>query len=147
MFLNELKRDEAIAFLELVNQMANVDEVFAKEEKELIEDYKEELKLPKDYEMKNISYEDIMKVLSKATIRNKRIIYFEILGLALIDGDYEAREIELLEKIEKDLNIERARRIAISNYFFIFTEIYNFSVVDADSKIDLLREQAEIILG
>ena len=114
---------------------------------ELIEDYKEELKLPKDYEMKNISYEDIMKVLSKATVRNKRIIYFEILGLALIDGDYEAREIELLEKIEKDLNIERARRIAISNYFFIFTEIYNFSVVDADSKIDLLREQAEIILG
>ena len=123
MFLNELKRDEAIAFLELVNQMANVDEVFAKEEKELIEDYKEELKLPKDYEMKNISYEDIMKMLSKATVRNKRIIYFEILGLALIDGDYEAREIELLEKIEKDLNIERARRIAISNYFFIFTEI------------------------
>ena len=57
--------------------MANVDEVFAKEEKELIEDYKEELKLPKDYEMKNISYEDIMKVLSKATVRNKRIIYFE----------------------------------------------------------------------
>ena len=45
MFLNELKKDEAIAFLELVNQVANVDEVFAKEEKELIEDYKEELKL------------------------------------------------------------------------------------------------------
>ena len=44
--------------------------------KKLIEDYKEELKLPKDYEMKNISYEDIMKVLSKATVRNKRIIYF-----------------------------------------------------------------------
>ena len=104
------------------------------------------MKLP-DYEVQNMSYEDIMKVLSKATVRTKRIIYFEILGLALIDGDYEAREIELLEKIEKDLNIERARRIAISNYFFIFTEIYNFSVVDADSKIDLLREQAEIILG
>ena len=146
MFLNELKQDEAIAFLELVNQVANVDEVFAKEEKELIEDYKEELKLP-DYEVQNMSYEDIMKVLSKATVRTKRIVYFEVLGLALIDGDYEAREVELLEKIEGDLGIERARRIAIANYFFIFTEVYNFSVVDADSKIDLLREQAEIILG
>ena len=146
MFLNELKKDESIAFLELVNQVANVDEVFAKEERELIEDYKEELKLP-DYEIQNMSYEDIMKVLSKATVRTKRIIYFEVLGLALIDGEYEAREVELLEKIETDLGIERARRIAIENYFFIFTEVYNFSVVDAESKIDLLREQAEIILG
>ena len=38
--------------------VANVDEVFAKEERELIEDYKEELKLP-DYEVQNMSYEDI----------------------------------------------------------------------------------------
>ena len=146
MFLNELKKDESIAFLELVNQVANVDEVFAKEERELIEDYKEELKLP-DYEIQNMSYEEIMKVLSKATVRTKRIIYFEVLGLALIDGEYEAREVEFLEKIEGDLGIERAWIIAIANYFFIFTEVYNFSVVDADSKIDLLREQAEIILG
>ena len=35
-----------------------------------------ELKLP-DYEVQNMSYEDIMKVLSKATVRTKRIIYFE----------------------------------------------------------------------
>lgn len=146
MFLNELKRDESIAFLELVNQVANVDEVFAKEEKNLIEDYKKELNLP-EYEIQNMKYDEIIEKLSKSTERTKRIIYFEIVGLALIDGEYEEREVGLLEKIEKDLGVERARRIAIANYFFMFTEVYNFSVVDADSKIDLLREQAEAILA
>ena len=146
MFLNELKKDEAIAFLELVNQVANVDEVFAKEEKNLIEDYKKELNLP-EYEIQNMKYDEIIEKLSKSTERTKRIIYFEIVGLALIDGEYEEREVGLLEKIEKDLGVERARRIAIANYFFMFTEVYNFSVVDAESKIDLLREQAEAILA
>ena len=146
MFLNELKRDESIAFLELVNQVANVDEVFAKEEKNLIEDYKKELNLP-EYEIQNMKYDEIIEKLSKSTERTKRIIYFEIVGLALIDGEYEEREVGLLEKIEKDLGVERARRIAIANYFFMFTEVYNFSVVDAESKIDLLREQAEAILA
>jgi hypothetical protein len=36
MFLNELSNQEAIAFLNLVENFARVDKVFAKEEEELI---------------------------------------------------------------------------------------------------------------
>ncbi len=146
MFLRELNKNESISFLQLVNEVANIDEVFAKEEKNLIEDYKKELGLV-NFEIKRTSYEEIMNELKKSTYRNKLIIYFELVGLALIDGKYQEKEVDFLEKIAFDLGIPRSKKIAIANYFFTFTEVYNFSVVDAESKIDLLKEQAEIILS
>ena len=77
-----------------MNQVANVDEVLLRK-KRINEDYKEKLKLP-DYEIQNMSYEEIMKVLSKATVRTKRIIYFSIGLLWLME--LWAREVEFLEK-------------------------------------------------
>lgn len=146
MFLNELNEKESILFLQLVNEVANVDKILAKEEKKLIADYKEELNLS-SVELKQTSYEEIINELKKSTDRNKLIIYFEIVGLALIDGNYQEKEVDFLEKISFDLGISRSKKIAIANYFFTFTEVYNFSVVDAESKIDLLKEQAESILA
>lgn len=146
MFLNELNENEAILFLQLVNEVANIDEIFAKEEKTLIEDYKKELDLV-NVEVKKTSYEEVINELKKSTARSKLIVYFEIVGLALIDGDYEEKEVDFLEKIAFDLGIPRSKKIAIANYFFTFTELYNFSVVDAESKVDLLKEQAEAILS
>ena len=31
--------------------------------------------------------------------RSKEIIYFELVGLALIDGEYEEKEVEFLEEV------------------------------------------------
>ena len=76
MFLRELNKNESISFLQLVNEVANIDEVFAKEEKNLIEDYKKELGLV-NFEIKRTSYEEIMNELKKSTYRNKLIIYFK----------------------------------------------------------------------
>ena len=86
MFLTELNTEEASAFLSLVTQFAKVDETFAKEEKRLIYDYLDELSL-KEEDIKNLSYEEIINVLKKSKNRIKSIVYFELVGLALVDGE------------------------------------------------------------
>lgn len=145
MFLTELNTEEASAFLSLVTQFAKVDETFAKEEKRLIYDYLDELSL-KEEDIKKLSYEEIINVLKKSKNRIKSIVYFELVGLALVDGEYGDKEIDFLDKIAVSLDIRRDKKIAFANYFFNFKEIYDFSVVEAESKIELLKEEAEALL-
>ncbi|MGL4774086.1 MAG: hypothetical protein ACRC2K_11010 [Clostridium sp.] len=145
MFLNELKKEEALSFLNLVNIFSKVDNVLAKEEKELIKDYVEELGLQEE-QLGNVSYEEVLANLKNSTDRVKRIIYFELIGLALVDGEYEENEVDFLDKLALELNIPRDKRIAFANYFFNFKEVYDFSVVEAEDKLVLLKEQAEALL-
>ncbi|VYU60873.1 hypothetical protein [Clostridium tertium] len=145
MFLKELSKEEANAFLNLVSIFAKIDNEFAKEEKALLDEYKEELGLVGS-EIKEIGYEDVIQNLKSSSERARRIIYFELVGLALVDGEYEEEEVDFLEKIASEFNIPRAKRIAIANYFYNFTDVYNFTTVDAENNIELLKEQAEMIL-
>ncbi|MGG7176534.1 hypothetical protein ACQPU1_03000 [Clostridium paraputrificum] len=145
MFLNELNEKEAVAFINLVNQFANIDEVFAKEEKELIKEYLEELNIGEE-NVGLLKYDEIINELKSLTNRKKSIIYFELVGLALVDGEYGEKEIDFLDKIAVNLDIRRDKKIAFANYFFNFKEIYDFSVVEADNKIQLLKDEAEALL-
>lgn len=146
MFLDELKKDEGIAFINLVKELANIDETFSKEEKELYMDYLEELDL-KESDLSDVKIDDVFKELSESSDRSKEIIYFELVGLALIDGEYEDKEVDFLENVGNKLNIPRSKKIAFANYFYNFIDVYNFSVVDSDSKIELLKEQAEKLIS
>lgn len=146
MFLNELTKNEGIAFMQLVKGLANSDEVFAQEEKNLYSDYLEELNL-KENEIPDENLDSIYENLKDASERVKNIIYFELIGLALIDGEYEEKEVDFLEEIGEKLEIKRNKRISFANYFYNFVDVYSFSVVDANSKIDLLKEQAEKLLA
>lgn len=145
MFLKELNKDEAMCFLNLVSTFARVDNKFAKEEKRLLTNYKEELGIT-DEDIKFIEYKDVINLLKNSNYRTKSIIYFELVGVALVDGELEVSEIDFLDKIAEEFEITRAKRIAIANYFYDFEDIYNFTTVNVDSNIQLLREQAEAIL-
>ncbi|WP_238915188.1 hypothetical protein [Clostridium sp. YIM B02555] len=146
MFLNELNKNEGIAFMQLVRYLANSDNTFAKEEKNLYEDYLKELGISEG-EIKELDLNEVYTTLNNSTQRNKNIVYFELIGLALIDGEYQESEVEVLEEIGGKLDISRSKRIAFANYFYNFVDVYGFSVVDAESKINLLREQAEKLLA
>ena len=146
MFLNELSKNEGIAFMQLVNSLANSDDVFAKEEKNLYSDYLEELNI-KENEIPDTNLNSVYENLKNSSERSKNIIYFELIGLALIDGEYNEKEVELLEEIGEKLDIKRNKRISFANYFYNFVDVYGFSVVDAESKIALLKEQAERLLA
>ncbi|AGF54691.1 hypothetical protein [Clostridium saccharoperbutylacetonicum] len=146
MFLNELNKNEGIAFMQLVRYLANSDNTFAKEEKNLYEDYLKELGISEG-EIKELDLNEVYTTLNNSTQRNKNIVYFELIGLALIDGEYQESEVEVLEEIGGKLDISRSKRIAFANYFYNFVDVYGFSVVDAESKINLLKEQAEKLLA
>lgn len=145
MFLNELSKNEGIVFMQLVKNLANIDNTFAKEEKNLYYDYLKELNIEEN-EVADDNLNSICKVLEGSSERTKNIIYFELIGLALIDGEYDEKEVAFLEEAGEKLSIKRNKRIAFANYFYSFIDVYGFSVVDADSKIALLKEQAEELL-
>ena len=88
MFLKELNKEESICFLNLVSIFTKVDNKFAKEEKVLVHEYKEELGINSE-EIQTMEYDDIIKKLNNSSDKSKLIIYFELVGLALVDGDYE----------------------------------------------------------
>lgn len=146
MFLNELSKNEGIVFMQLVKRLANLDDIFAKEEKELYYDYLKELNLEEN-EIQDSNLDSIYEALQNSSDRNKNIIYFELIGLALIDGEYGEKEVAFLEEMGQRFDIKRSKRIAFANYFYNFIDVYGFSVVDAESKIGLLKEQAEKLLA
>lgn len=146
MFLKELNNEEAVAFANLLDQFANVDHVVAREEKRLIDDYVKELGLNND-EIGILSYNEIIDILKRSRERIKRIIYFELIGLALVDGNYGDVEVDYLDKIAINLDINRSKKIAFANFFYNFKEIHDFSVIETENKeLKLLEEQAEALL-
>ncbi len=146
MFLKELNKDESICFLNLVSIFSKVDNKFAKEEKVLVDEYREELEIYNE-EIKTMEYDEIINILKNSSDKAKKIIYFELVGLALVDGEYEDEEIDFLEKVSSELNISRAKKFAIANYFYNFKDVYNFTTVDAENNIELLKKQAEEIIN
>lgn len=147
MFLNELNEKESVAFINLVNKFAMVDNVLAKEEKKLIKEYLVELNLEDKSFNDKMELEDIVDILKNSTNRIKSIIYFELVGLALVDGNYGETEVDFLDNVAISLDIRRHKRIAFANYFFNFKQVYDFSIVESESKIKLLKEEAELLLS
>lgn len=146
MFLHELNKEESIAFINLVKEFANIDEIFANEEKKLIDDYIKELSL-EECNVYKLTLEEIEKTLRDSSNRVKKIIYFELVGLALVDGEYEHKEKVFLNNLAYSFNIGLARRLEFMDFFRHVKSIYDFTVVDYNNKIELLKEHAEKILA
>lgn len=146
MFLHELNKEESIAFINLVKEFANIDEIFANEEKNLIDDYIKELSL-EECNVYKLTLEEIEKTLRGSSDRVKKIIYFELVGLALVDGEYEHKEKVFLNNLAYSFNIGLARRLEFMDFFRHVKSIYDFTVVDYNNKIELLKEHAEKILA
>ncbi|BFK81895.1 hypothetical protein [Clostridium baratii] len=146
MFLKEFNKEEAKAFINLVNQFANIDDNFVKEEEKLIKEYKNELNLEEDYEL-ILAYDEVISILRRSSERIKKIVYFELVGLALIDGNYEDIEVDFLDKIAIDLDINRSIKIEFANFFYNFKEVSELSLAEIKAKdIDNLEEKARALL-
>lgn len=145
MFLCELNTNERVAFVNLVDLFAKVDQVFEKEEEELIEDYLTEFTLEKDV-IGTLSLEEIKKEFENSTERIKKIVCFELVILALVDGQYEDEEIDFLKNFSKEIGVNERKLKVMEGYFLNFKEIYEFSTIDSESKIALLMEEAEAII-
>lgn len=129
MFLKELNKEQALAFINLVTEFSLVDEDIRKEEEALINTYVKELGLEKE-ELENLSYEKAINIIKDSSEKIKNIVYFEIVRIGLVDEDCDIEEVDFLEKVAKDLNISRAKKIQVANCF------YNFSEEDGEEKLE-----------
>ncbi len=146
MFLNELNKNEALAFVNLVKKFATVDEVFAKEEEELINDYIEELNL-KNLEIANESLEVSVNTLKSSSNRNKNIVFFELVGLALVDGNYDEKEIVFLNNLAKDFGIDEIKVNSYINFFHEVQLLYTVTFSNVEEKIEELKNKANALLA
>ena len=129
MFLKELNKEQGLAFINLVTEFALADENIKKEEEDLIRTYMKELDLEEE-ELGNLSYEESIETIKNSSEKVKNIVYFELVRIGLVDEDCDIEEVDFLEKISKDLNISRAKKIQVANCF------YNFSEKDGEEKLE-----------
>ena len=89
MFLNQLNKKEKETFMSLSVHMANANKIIADEEKEMIQEYCREMGLV-SFDIKDaIPMEDVLGVFQQSDLHIRKVVLFEILGLAYADGEYE----------------------------------------------------------
>lgn len=134
MLLFELNKEESRAFMRLVSEFVTVDKKINKEEKSVIEKYLNKLNMNKE-EINEISHTEAIEILDKSEDKIKNMVYFELLGVALIDGDYETSEVDYLEEVADKFNTSRATKIALANYYFDVDKMKNKSEEEVKEKL------------
>lgn len=145
MFLEEFNKKESVVFINLVQLLANADEILAKNEKNLIADYMKELLLTNE-NIKSLSFQESISELKASTDRIKNIIYFELVGVAISDGSYDSKEIDFLNKLACEFNISKDKQQDFLDYFKKVKDAYDITCVDYKSKIESLKKLALSLL-
>ena len=100
MFLSQLSNDNKIRFWNLANYMMRTDGKVTKEEENMLDQYKQEMQMDCKYdETANIA--ETISGLAKEDNFTKRSIYFELLGLAYADTEYDPAERAEMEKMQR----------------------------------------------
>ena len=145
MILKELTRQEGIAFIQLGMEFVRMDNAFAKEKEFQVDQYLQELGITKE-DLNELSFTESLCHIKEASERVRKIIYFELLGLALVDGQYEDHEVGFLEELSNSLKIDRASKFKYANFYFEFIESYSHSNELTDEQREELRRRAVEII-
>lgn len=97
MLLNELSFEEKKAFWNIANVLASVDGS-APEEESVLKQYSEEMGT--DFELINPSGIDIRAELysfKSSSLKNRKIMYFELFGVAYADTQFDEKEQKILD--------------------------------------------------
>lgn len=108
MYLRDLNLKEKKNFLELAYFVANYNQKFANEQKQLINEYRAEMFLPEDeYEIKGKEINDILDFFKDDSTQTKNAIFLEIMSLILSDNIYDEKEREVVAMIEDEFEITK----------------------------------------
>ena len=115
MLLDELTSSEKKAFWNIANVLAASDGRVIEEES-ILKQYSEEMGV--DYEFVDPSSVDLkneLTVLKESALRNRKIIYFELFGVAYADTDLDEKELGLLDEVSAALEIGPEVRASLEN--------------------------------
>ena len=105
MLLDELTPSEKLAFWNIANVLASTDGR-ALEEESILQQYNDEMGIGFEYPV--ASQLDINKELENirnSSAKNRKIVYFELFGVAYADTEFSDREKDLLDEICTALEI------------------------------------------
>ena len=106
MFLNLLHAESRQLFLETAYTLAHADGVFAEAEKEMLKAYCREMDTAFDFEHAPIAMQDLKeKMAANMSPTEKKIVIFELIGLALADGEYGAEERAVMQTLIHDFGL------------------------------------------
>ena len=105
MLLDELTLEEKKAFWNIANVLASADGR-ALEEESILEHYNEEMGT--DFEYPDASQIDIkneLESIKASSAKNRKIVYFELYGVAYADTSFDDREKKILDEVCLALSI------------------------------------------
>lgn len=109
MFLKLLKPEEKALFLEFAYSLAHEDGRFEESEKEMMDAYCDEMGVTLD--LTHAPQETHVLVKKMAETMNpeeKKIAFFELVGLAMADGDYGEEERAAMKYLEEAFGMTEA---------------------------------------
>lgn len=106
MYLSLLNPEEKNLFLELAVTIAAADGDFSSDEKIMVQAYCNEMQISYDEEIKPHALDELLFALQeKSSERTKKIIVFELIGLAMSDKKYDESEKDIILKLQKEFNL------------------------------------------
>ena len=130
MYLMNLSEKVKKTFLELAYLIAVTDNCISEEEKIVLEAYKSELQIDYDFQTinTNLNLETVLRSLCQdANETEKKIIVFEIIGLAMTDSLYDDEEKKTVIQINEAFRLDDAYpakcETMISRYIELQTQI------------------------
>lgn len=120
MFLSRLSKKEKEAFISLSVHASNSNDVFADEEKLMIQGYYKEMDIPSWNIEDTISMDEIVDVFKQSELSVKKIVLLETLGLLYSDGEVDDSEKKFINEYARkigltDEDVEK-QTIAIKEY-------------------------------
>lgn len=106
MFLSKFNNKEKEAFCKLANYVACVDGI-VKEEIETLAKYNQEMGTNYNFKDKiDDSLDELVNKFSESSNEVKKVVAFELIGLANVDSDYSKNEIKCVNDICSKLGLD-----------------------------------------
>lgn len=108
MFLGQLKPEEKELFLNLCIYAANANDVFVEEEKVMIQEFCREMKIEEPTVLGLKSIKEIITMINDISdMKSKKIMLLELLGVMMVDNEYDEKERKFIYEITDLLGIKK----------------------------------------
>lgn len=108
MYLSTLKEQEKELFLAFAYALSSSDNNFSVEEQAMIDSYREEMQFFAESEKLSMTIEEIIeKIKNISDKKARKIIIFELIGLALSDGDFDEKEHAIIDEASISFGLDK----------------------------------------
>lgn len=126
MYLGILNKEQKQLFLEFAYHLASIDGEYSDSEKQIMESYCHEMKESFNTDDVQKSIEEVInKIQVECGEREKKIVIFEAIGLAMSDGNYDETEKEFIYSTMLKFGLEESFNRECENVLNEYIEFQN----------------------